>query len=221
MSAEHEQAPTDRGPSRRYGWLVGALGVIALAYIAINTLSTTGPGATGLVAGDQMPAFAIPLGLSRLDGDANVATRSDQGAAGKRPACSVRGPQILNICELAEGHPVVLVFLFDRSGRVCQQQLDLIEKVRPSYPNVRFAAVSVKGNREELRRLIRDHHWGFAVGYDRDGQVANLYGVGVCPTVTFSKPGRLVSKTTVGLLGERELTAQIDALERASGSSPR
>lgn len=209
--------PPDRPATRRYGWVIGAIGVIAIAYITVNTLRTDGPGATGLAAGDRMPAFAAPLALSRLDGDANVATRTGQGQAGNRPACQVRGPDILNICQLAAGHPVVLVFHFDRSGKVCQDQLDAVERVRLRHPDVRFAAVSIRGDRAALRRLIRTRRWGFPVGYDRDGQVANLYGVGVCPTVTFARPGRVVAATTVGLLDEGELDARVGALERASG----
>ena len=56
----------------------------------------------------------------------------------------------------------------------------------------------------DLRADIRSHGWGFPVGYDRDGAVANLYGVAVCPTITFAYPGGTAMTTTLGLLDARD-----------------
>ena len=63
--------------------------------------------------GEQLPPFAVPLALGSLNGDADTATHAFEGAAGRVPACNERGSQILNICELYEGAPVVLALFVD------------------------------------------------------------------------------------------------------------
>lgn len=200
--------PPARRPPQRASWIVGTLIVAALIYISLNTLQTVGSdeavGSRGLPASSPLPPFAMPLALSDLEGDANVARRPDSGDAGSRPACEVRSAQILNVCELAEKGPVVLAFLATR-GSQCTRQLDLMERARPRFPGVQFAGVGLRGDRDDLRELVSRKGWDFPVGYDADGVVANLYGVSVCPTVTFAYPGGIAMRTTVGLLGERGL----------------
>ena len=78
----------------------------------------------GVDPGHRLPPFAMPLALGRLDADANVATRAGQGQRGRRAACDVRGPGILNICQLEAGAPVVLAFVATRAGS-CAAQLDI------------------------------------------------------------------------------------------------
>ena len=200
--------PPARRPPQRASWIVGTLIVAALIYISLNTLQTVGSdeavGSRGLPAGRPMPPFAMPLALSSLEGDANVARKPNSGEAGARPACEVRSAQILNVCELAEKGPVVLAFLATR-GSQCTRQLDVMERARSRFPGVQFAAVGLRGDRDDLRKLVSRRGWRFPVGYDADGVVANLYGVSVCPTVTFAYPGGIAMRTTVGLLDERGL----------------
>jgi len=200
---------------RRPGALIGVLVVAVLVYIVLNTLRTEGPGSRGVPAGTELPRFAVPLALSELDGDANVARKAGQGAAGHRPACEVRGPEILNGCQLWERGPVVLAFLATRGAR-CTGELDTLERVRGGHPGVQFAAISIRGDRAALRALVRRHRWGFPVAYDRDGILANLYGVAVCPQVTYALPGGKVTGTTVGKLDRAGLDERIAALERAA-----
>jgi hypothetical protein len=208
--------PPARPPGRsRYGWWFGVLVFIILAYIGLNTLRNAGHGTTGIAAGKQLPPFAVPLALSPLKGDANVATGRDQGPRGQRPACSVRGPDVLNECQLVAGAPSAIAFLATRGGD-CTKQLDLIERVRPRFPGVRFAAVGIKGSRGDLRSDIRSHGWGFPVGYDHDGAVANLYGIAVCPTVTFAYPGGRAFRTSLGLLDAPKLDATLRELVQGS-----
>ena len=89
--------------------------VVVLCYIALNTLGTDAPGSKGLQEGERLPPFAVPLATAPGpdDTDANVATRPGQGNAHHR-ACDVRGPGVLNSCELAERGPVALAFFADR-----------------------------------------------------------------------------------------------------------
>jgi AhpC/TSA family len=186
----------------RPGALVGVLAVVALAYVSLNTLRTEGPGSRGVPSGERLPPFAAPLALSALEGDANV-------APGR--ACEVRGGDVLNVCELAEDGPVVLAFFAEPSDR-CADQIDVLDRLRSRYPDVRFAAVAIRGDRDDLRRRVRERGWRLPVGHDRDGAVTNLYGVAVCPAVTFADRGGGVRGTAVGTLTERELTSRIERL---------
>jgi peroxiredoxin len=206
--------PPARPPTRRYGWIVGVVGLLLIAYITLNTLRTQGQEAPQ--EGKQLPPFATPLALSSLNGDANVARKSDSGASGKRPACDVRGDDVFNVCDLAARSPLVLAFFITRGGTECRSQLDVIQRVQGRFPGVRFAAVAVRGDRGDLRTLIRRRGWTFPIGFDRDGAVANLYGVAVCPTIVFAYPRRLTMVTDFGYLGEAKLAARFRALVTAS-----
>jgi hypothetical protein len=129
----------------------------------------------------------VPLALGNLNGDADTATRPNEGAAGRVPACQERGAQILNICELYEGAPVVLALFVD--GGSCADVLDEMQALAPSFPGVRFAGVALKGDRGKLRKLIRTHRLSLPIGIDNDGALAALYKVGTCPQVSFLYPG--------------------------------
>ena len=149
-----------------------------------------------------------------------AATSTSRGAPARAPrararraTCAAAGS--LNVCELWERGPVVLAFLATRGAR-CTAELDALERVRGGHPGVQFAAVSIRGDRAELRAVVRRHRWGFPVAYDRDGILANLYGVAVCPQVTFALPGGRVTATTVGELDRAGLERRLGALERAA-----
>jgi hypothetical protein len=199
----------------RYGWFVGVVAVLLLGYVSLNTLRSSGPGSQGPAVGSRLPPFAAPLALGGLDGDVNVARKAGQGSAGARPACAVRGPDILNSCQLAERGPVVLAFLATRGAR-CSRELDRLQALRGRHPGLQIAAVSIRGSRDGLRALVRAHGWRFPVAYDRDGILANLFGVAVCPQITYALPGGRVRATSVGELGAAELERRIAALERAA-----
>lgn len=192
---------------------MGVAFLIAFAYITLNTLRTEGPGSSGLAAGDALPPFAMPLALSALGGDANVATRPGSGPEGSRPACEVRGPQVLNSCALAERGPVVLAFFATRSD-LCEDQVDVLQRVSRRFPDVGFAAVAIRGDRDDVRRVIRKRAWTIPVGYDHDGAVANEYAVAVCPTVTFAYRGGEVQGTTLRLQDDTALARRVEQLRR-------
>ncbi len=184
-----------------------------LVVVALNTLSTPGGSSSGPAVGDPMPAFAAPLAASGVTGDVNVATRAGQGAAGAKPACEVRGAGVLTSCELVRGAPAALAFFVPGRDR-CVDELDTLQQASRAVPGVHVAAVALRGNRQDLVSLVRDHRWGFPVAYDRDAVLANLYGVAVCPQITFLHPGGRVEGTTVGELDLATLTARLRALER-------
>jgi hypothetical protein len=188
--------------SARSTWIVGVAAVLALAYITLNTLGTDAPGSRGVPKGEQLPPFAVPLALSSLEGDAQVDPAK---------ACRVRGPRVLNSCQLAERGPLVIAFFATKSDR-CGRQIDVVERVRRRFPDIGFAAVSVRGDRGEVRRQARRRGWGMPVGYDRDGAVSNAYAVAVCPTITFAARGGKVVSTSFSLLGEATLVKRLEAI---------
>jgi hypothetical protein len=221
VTGEPERRPALLHPAR-YGWLLGAVGLAVIVFVVVNGAGTSGPGARGLPPGAKLPPFAAPLATSaiRCDRpqdpcDANVATRAGQGSAGSRPACEVRGPQILNLCELTERGPVVLAFLATRGGD-CAGELDRLDRVAARHPGVRVAAIGIRGDLGGLRAIVRTHGWRFPVGWDRDGILANLYGVAVCPHITFARWRGRAQSTSLGAVSEPELERRIEAAVAAS-----
>jgi hypothetical protein len=205
--------PPPPGASR-YGWFLGVVAVLVLALIGLNTLRTQSNGSAGLRKGALAPPFAAPLVFSSFadDADVNVARKVGQGGgAGKIPACDVTGAGVLNICRVYARHPAVLVFTATRGGE-CIQQMDIVQGLKGSFPDVAFAAVAIRGSRSDLKRLTRAHRWTFPVAYDHDGVLANLYGLAVCPQLTFIRRNGHVADTAVGVVHAGELTRRLRAL---------
>ncbi|HEX2017267.1 MAG TPA: hypothetical protein VGN69_11275 [Solirubrobacteraceae bacterium] len=196
--------------------------MLAIAYITLNTATTTPNGSRGVRPGEALPPFAVPLATSALQGDANVATRGGQGPAGRIPACRVRGPAILNSCELAQRGPVVLA-LFVPAG-VCPRLVDALDGLRASFPGVAFAAVAVRGSRDDVRALVRGHRWRVPVGHDRDGALANLYKLATCAQLTLALPGgRVQGSALLGVPTDVRVRARVQELvdaARAGGWRP-
>jgi hypothetical protein len=192
--------------------LVLAVFVVALlGWITLNSVATETAGSNGLQAGDALPPFAMPLSTSSCRGrcDANVATKADQGAAGTKPACAVRGRDVLNSCELAEGGPFVLAFVFEPVEQ-CRAQLPVLERVAAQHPEVKFRIVAVRADAAAARALGSS----LPVAYDHDGAVANEYAVVVCPTITYVHSGGRVAGSTVGPLDEEALDNWVVRIER-------
>jgi peroxiredoxin len=204
--------PPPSGASR-YSWFLGVVVVLLLAVVLINTLGTKGNGSAGPRVGSVAPPFAAPLVFSSFpdDADVNVARKAGQGRNGKVPACTITDPGVLNLCRLYATRPVVLIFMATK-GSECIRQLDIVRRLQPQFAGVAFAAIAIRGSRGDLKRLVQNHGWNFPVAYDHDGILANVYGIAVCPQLTFIRRHGRVADTAVGLVEPAELTRRIRAL---------
>jgi hypothetical protein len=208
---EREPRPPEKPPSgiaSQATWILGVALILGLTWITINTARTDSPGSKGIKPGSKLPPFAAPLATSPLDNDANVAIKARDGVP---KACDVHRAGVFNVCDAAAHGPLVLTFLALRSER-CLRQVDLLSRLRPRFPDVRFAAVAIRGDRAALRRDIRERRWTLPVAYDRDGAVANAYAVAVCPTITFARRGGYVETTTLGEATEAEIVRDIERI---------
>jgi hypothetical protein len=206
--------PVPASPAH-YGRYVGLLGLVILALITLNTIVTKPNGAKGIAPGERVPPFAVPLASGDVQGDADIATGPDQGAAGRVPACRERGPQILNVCQLYERGPLVLA-LFVNAGS-CPTVLEDMQALARSFPGVGFAAVAIKSGRSGLRELARARKLTLPIGVDSDGSLASLYKVATCPQVTFALPGGTVqSPALLARPSRATLRARVAALVAAA-----
>lgn len=179
----------------RYGRYMGVLAAVALVGIVAITLFGSKIDVKGIAPGARIPPFAAPLALGSLPGDVNVATHAGQGQAGSRPACSVRGAQVLNVCQLYEAAPLVLALFIDNAS--CTGVLREMQALAPAFPQVRFAAVAIKGEMGAVRGLVRREGLTFPVGLDRDGILVELYKLATCPQISFVYPGGVVQSAAM------------------------
>jgi hypothetical protein len=215
----------------RYSILVG---LIFLAVIFVATINSIGGGGGGRILGlDRFPArwplpeFAVPEGAGRLEGDANVAqddceTSSLPCPEGSRraPACRIGAAEAIRVCELFD-RPLVISFWFTK-GEGCAEQQDVVERLYRRYRGrVGFLSLDIRDDRDTLRELIHRHHWTMPVGYDRDGAVGSLYGVGGCPTFAYVYPGGTLQGASSGDLTATQLGRRVERLLAATRAAER
>lgn len=206
--AQPQRRSAAAGPvsGNRGAWVVGVVAILAVAALSIQAARPEAPWATGLPAGQPLPPFAVVLASSDVvcddeddPCDANVAASGAavRGDAGRRAACAVRGPTVLNVCELIERGPLVLGLAASR-GASCLDPWDRLEQLARRHRGLQVALVAIGGGLEELRTSVRGHGWSFPVGWDRDGILASIYGVAACPYVTVARWRGRVQGTIVG-----------------------
>jgi hypothetical protein len=204
----------------RYARYTGLLGVLVLALVIVSTLLSKSNDATGIPPGHRLPPFAVPLVVGDLEGDADIATRPDQGSNGRVPACAERGAQILNVCQLYEQGPVVLALFVD--GGACTAILREMQTLVPQFPAVRFAAVAIAEGRGQLRRLMRSLRLTLPVGIDKDGALVSSYKVFSCPQIDFAYRGGVVqSRALLRSPSLASLRSRVVALVAASRARER
>lgn len=210
----------------RYSVLAGLLFAAVIAIALVNTLGNKDEGTLGL---DKLPArwplpeFAVPRAAGPLEGDANVAqddceTSQTPCPPGDRraPACHIPTAGAIRVCELFD-RPLVLSFWFSRGGGTCVRQQDAVSRAYERYRGrVSFLSLDVRDDRGTVRDLIRGHRWRMPVGYDRDGAVAALYRIGLCPTFAYAYPGGTLQDASIGELTAAQLEARVRRLLRAT-----
>jgi hypothetical protein len=206
----------------RYGLFVVILAAILLIAFTIHVALSSHKGVTSIRPGASIPPFAAPYAVGGPAGEVDVATRANDGSAGKVPACSERGQGILNICELYERGPVVLALFFQAGS--CPGVLDDLQQLAPAFPQVGFAAVAVKEGASSVAHLVRSKHLTVPVGVDGEGRLGELFAMVSCPQITFVYPGGVVQSaallSTPSLATLRARVSELVAASRARGWRP-
>jgi hypothetical protein len=199
---ERKHAPK---PSSAYSWVVGIAFLLLIIVVGLNSLPNAGEGLKGPKPGTLMPAFAAPLATGTLDKDVNIKANGKE--PGQTLACNVHVASALNGCDLRK-RPSVIVFAGTR-GANCLPGFDRIERVRAAFPQVNFAGILIKMDREGAAKTVAKGGWRFPVAFDRDGQLTNVYGLGVCPATVFARKGGRVVTTKLGKITDAQLRATI------------
>jgi hypothetical protein len=211
---EPVRPPTQPRATNKYAWAVGILFVMILSVLLfVETLPDQGEALLGPKPGSRLKAFAAPSAVGGLEGDVNLCQREPcPENAGPVPACELVRRDVVNLCELRR-RPLVLTFIFDR-GADCYPQVDRVERVSDDVPGVEFATVffSRDKTKDEIGRLVRARAWTQPVALDRDGQLSNVYGIGVCPTTIFARKGGKVVDVELGNLTEGQLRRRAQRL---------
>lgn len=211
----------------RYSIIVGLIFLAIIVVATVNTLRGGGGGETlGLDRLPErwpLPEFAVPRADGRLEGDANVSqddcetsqTPCPQSSV-RQPACRIDLAGALRVCDFFD-RPLVLAFWFSRGGSDCTEQQDVVSEVDRRYGGqVNFLSIDVRDDRNTVRELIRRRGWKMPIGYDRDGAVAGLYRIGLCPTFAYVYPGGTLESAGVGELSAVQLEARVDELLKAT-----
>ncbi|HET7446179.1 MAG TPA: TlpA disulfide reductase family protein [Solirubrobacterales bacterium] len=209
----------------RYSIFVGLAFLVLIVIASISTLSNGGEGILGLDKQPlrwPLPEFAVPDAAGSLEGDANVAQDDCESGAlpcpesdRRHPACEITTPGAIRVCDLFD-RPLVLSFWFTKGGD-CDDQQDAVSSVYQRYRGrVNFLSLDVRDDRDTVRELIRSHGWRMPVGYDRDGAVASLYGVGGCPTFAYVYPGGTLESASIGDLTATQLGDRVQSLLAAT-----
>jgi thiol-disulfide isomerase/thioredoxin len=193
--------------------------------VTIHTITSHGEGILGLndVKTDQpLAEFAVPVAVSNLEGDANVAQddcQTDQLPCPpdqrRTPACKVRGANVIRVCDYFD-RPLVISFWFSRGGN-CENQQEVVSAVSQRYRGrVNFLSIDIRDSRGDVRDLVRERGWRMPVGYDHDGAVSTLYRVGGCPTFVYAYPGGILEAASIGVLDSSQLSARVRGLLAAT-----
>ena len=210
----------------RYSIVVGVLFAVVIAIAAIDTLGGNDEGTLGLDELSRhwpLPEFAVPSAAGGLEGDANVAQDDCEtsqapcpDSAQREPACRIATPGAIRVCDFFD-RPLLISFWFSRGGSNCTRQQDVVDDVYARYRGrVGFLSLDVRDDRDTVRDLIDRRGWRMPVGYDRDGAVAGLYGIGLCPTFAYVYPGGTLHDAGIGELAAPALEARLDDLLRAT-----
>ncbi len=173
--------------TRRYRWAIGIFGTILVIVGSIYGFARNGVGSPGVAPGKPLHRFVAPLATAGVDLDANANPRCDP----LHP-----NPHGLNVCGRT---PLVLAFFVTGSSS-CTREVDALQVLsrQPTLRSIQFAALAVHADRGGTLAAVRRHGWTIPVAYDRDGSVADLYGIRICPIVELAYRGGTVARRLIG-----------------------
>ena len=170
----------------RYGWFLGVVGVLLVAVVTINGISTDsdvpsgGPDAGG---SSRRSRCRSPTRASTATPTSRRSPGRTSSARGRRARCA--GRRSSTSARSAEQGPVVLALFPTDAGR-CRAVLDAdasgCGRSSRAYASPRWAA---EGDRDELRGGL-----GLPGRVGPRRAVAARYGLVGCPQVTFAQQGR-------------------------------
>lgn len=219
-------------PGARYPIIVGLAFVALVAYATFNTISNDDDGLLGAEEAERgraLAEFAVPDVRTELIGDANVFQDDCETSenpcpedAERTPACRIDEPRAIRVCDLFD-KPLAISFWFT-GGAECLPEQDAFAAVAERYAErVNFLSVNVRDDIEEVRSIVAERGWDLPVGWDRDGAVANVYRVGVCPTLALAYPGGVLQEAEIGadVFTEEGLSDAVDKLIAESAERER
>jgi hypothetical protein len=74
--------------------------------------------------------------------------------------------------------------------------------------------VAIRGDPGRLRDVLAARNWRLPVAIDRDGLLADLYGVVACPQIAFVARGGRIAATSAGASAPAALDRRLAALSR-------
>ena len=152
----------------------------------------------GRRAGRALPPFAMPLAASALDARRQHRDAARQRPEGARPACAVRGPEILNVCELAERGPVVLAFVVHRRRGAASDQVDVLDRLAPRHPRrARSRRSPCAATTTTCARACASAAGGSRSATTATARWRTSTASRVCPLVTFARRGGEVAGTAL------------------------
>jgi hypothetical protein len=211
---EAEQA---RRAARPYSIAVGVVFLGVLLFAGINAVRNTGEVVLGPEPGQRIPLFAAPTSTGAEDADANVDQGKVVGGRRRGSACDIGGSRrdVFRICDYFD-RPLVMVAWFTRGCGTCRAQLDSLERVRQRVPGVHYVGLDIRDSKDNARKEVIEHGWGFPMAFDRDGAVSQLYGISAGPMIIFAYPGGITKEVNIGDLDDRELERRVRELRSSA-----
>lgn len=193
-------------------------GITALLVIAVLTsLATLYNGSKPIgsenLVGRPFPAFAAPLAIGDLDGDANVFTAAQAEAEDATAACDVELPGSFNSCKELPGKAIIV--FWNSTKAECVEQIDRLQQAADQNRDLNVVAVAFENDKASAAQAQRENGWKIPVVVDRDGAVASLYAVTGCPSVFWANE----QKATAVQLGIQTIQQLLQPFEGATGAT--
>jgi hypothetical protein len=205
------QMPQPVIDTRPYRWAIGIFGIALVIIISVVEFASHGVTTAGVQPGHKLIQFAAPIATSNLVGDVQMDDPCKFGNFDGRA---------VNTCVLERRGPLVLGF-FVPGVSVCEREVDTMQTLSRRFGGVQFVAVAASSSKASAAKEVRSHHWTIPVAYDRDGALAQVYGVELCPMLELAEPGGVVRSLLFGDNWDQpsKLAAKVSALVAAEPKS--